>query len=136
VPLCGVAASRRADLLVCGSFDGWVYLVNENGLPLGRIETDGEVWSVACSDDAALICLGSGDHTVRLIDNWCSVAPIREVNSFESSVVMECGHLAYLSIYNENQKDIIRKNSPSTKSMREMLEKAGFSGCQYHTQCA
>lgn len=88
-PICGVAASRRADLLVCGSFDGWVYLVNENGLPLGRLETDGEVWSVACSDDAALICLGSGDHTIRLIDNWCSVAPIREVNSFESSVVRD-----------------------------------------------
>lgn len=86
-PICGIAASRHADLFVCGSFDGWVYLTEANGRPLGRIETDGEVWSVACSDDAALICIGSGDHTLRLVSNWCSVAPIREVMSFESSVI-------------------------------------------------
>jgi SAM-dependent methyltransferase/tetratricopeptide (TPR) repeat protein len=85
-PICGVACSRRADLFVGGSFDGWVYLVNEQGLPLSRLETEGEVWSVACSDDAALICIGSGDHTVRFIENACSVAPIREVANLESTL--------------------------------------------------
>ena len=85
-PICGVAVSRRADLYVCGSFDGWVYLTNESGIPLGRWETEGEVWSVACSDDAAIICVGSGDQTVRLLDNCCGVAPIREVTSLESTV--------------------------------------------------
>jgi SAM-dependent methyltransferase len=85
-PICGVAVSRRADLFVCGSFDGWIYLVNELGLPLGRFETDGEIWSVACSDDAAIICVGSGDQTIRLLDNCCSVAPIREVASLEAAV--------------------------------------------------
>jgi SAM-dependent methyltransferase len=48
---------------------------------------------------------------------------------------MECSHLAYLSIYNENQKDIIRKNSPSTKLMREVLEKAGFEGIEIRPFC-
>lgn len=85
-PICGVATSRRADVFVCGSFDGWVYLVNERGLPLGRLETEGEIWSVSCSDDAAIICIGSGDQTVRLVDNCCSVAPMREVLCLESAV--------------------------------------------------
>lgn len=85
-PICGVAISSNADLIVCGSFDGWVYLINECGLPLGKIETEGEIWSVACSDDAAVICIGSGDQTIRLIDNVCSTAPIAEITNLESLV--------------------------------------------------
>jgi len=48
---------------------------------------------------------------------------------------MECGHLAYLSIYNENQKNTIRKNSPSTASMRQMLGNAGFGEIQIRSFC-
>lgn len=85
-PICGVAMSGRGDLIVCGSFDGWIYVITGGGSLIGRIETSGEVWSVACSEDAALICVASGDHTLRLIDNSCSAAPIREVLQFDSAV--------------------------------------------------
>lgn len=85
-PICGVSTSRRGDLAICGSFDGWVYVVSSDGSVLGRLETGGEVWSVASSDDAALICAASGDHTIRLIENACSVAATREITYFESCV--------------------------------------------------
>jgi SAM-dependent methyltransferase len=48
---------------------------------------------------------------------------------------MECRHLAYLSIYNEKQKDMIRVNSPSEASMRAMLERAGFVDIQVRPFC-
>lgn len=86
-PICGVAITRSGDIFICGSFDGWVYVVNRRGIPLGRMETNGEVWSVACSDDAALFCIASGDHTVRLIENQCSVAPVREISQLESAAM-------------------------------------------------
>jgi SAM-dependent methyltransferase/WD40 repeat protein len=82
-PICGVSASRDGHLLVCGSFDGWFYLVNHSGVPLGRLETNGEVWSVVASDDAAHICIASGDHIVRFVENCCTVAPNQELCMFE-----------------------------------------------------
>jgi SAM-dependent methyltransferase/tetratricopeptide (TPR) repeat protein len=78
-PICGVSICGDGDLIVCGSFDGWVYLVNRTGIPLGRLETNGEVWSVVSSDDAARICIASGDHIVRFLENHCSVTPNQEI---------------------------------------------------------
>lgn len=83
-PICGLAATRDGALIVAGSFDGWVYLITAEGSVLGRLETNGEVWSVACSDDAAKICVASGDETVRLLDSHCSSTSIREIIAIES----------------------------------------------------
>jgi SAM-dependent methyltransferase len=85
-PVCGVSMSADGGLLVCGSFDGWVYLINHTGIPLGKLETSGEVWSVVSSDDAARLCIASGDHIVRFLDNACSVAPQREMSVFERAL--------------------------------------------------
>lgn len=82
-PICGVSTSDNGELLVCGSFDGWVYLVNRTGIALGRLETNGEVWSVFASDDAARICIASGDHIVRFLENCCSVGPNHEIRLSE-----------------------------------------------------
>lgn len=85
-PICGVSTSRDGELFVCGSFDGWAYLINRSGVPLGRVETTGEVWSVAASDDGARICIGSGDHMVHFLENYCSVAPNQELTLSELAV--------------------------------------------------
>jgi len=85
-PVCGVSMSADGGLLVCGSFDGWVYLINDTGLPLGKLETSGEVWSVTASDDAARICIASGDHIVRFLENCCSVAPQKEMSVLERAI--------------------------------------------------
>jgi 2-polyprenyl-3-methyl-5-hydroxy-6-metoxy-1,4-benzoquinol methylase len=84
-PICGIASSKEGELLVGGSFDGWVYLLRNDGTVLGRLETNGEVWSVACSDDATRICIGSGDKTVRFLENHCNATSIREIGEFESA---------------------------------------------------
>lgn len=82
-PICGVSVSNDGELVVCGSFDGWIYLVNRTGIPLGKLETSGEVWSVTSSDDAARICVASGDHIVRFLENCCSIAPNQEIYLLE-----------------------------------------------------
>jgi SAM-dependent methyltransferase len=84
-PVCGIATSRDGELLVGGSFNGWVYLLKNDGTVLGRLETNGEVWSVACSDDVARICVGSGDKTVRFLESHCNATSIREIREFESA---------------------------------------------------
>lgn len=84
-PVCGVACSNDGKVLIGGSFDGWVYLLKEDGAILERLETNGEVWSIACSDDAARICIASGDKTIRFVENRCNAASIFETAEFESS---------------------------------------------------
>jgi tetratricopeptide (TPR) repeat protein len=84
-PICGIAGSRDGELIVAGSFDGWVYLVGPDGAVLARLETNGEVWSVACSEDAAKICVASGDETVRFLDNYCNSTSLIEVAAIESA---------------------------------------------------
>lgn len=48
---------------------------------------------------------------------------------------LECEHLAYLSIYNEKQKDVIRTNSPSTDAIKTLLEHAGFANVVIRPFC-
>jgi len=48
---------------------------------------------------------------------------------------LECEHLAYLSIYNEKQKDIIRANSPSVIEIKNLLMSAGFSDVMVRPFC-
>ena len=106
-PICGVSMSGDGGLLVCGSFDGWVYLINHTGIPLGRLETSGEVWSVVSSHDAARICIASGDHIVRFLENYCSAAPHKEISVFEgaissrSSVELKSGLEKLLRLYSQ-----------------------------------
>lgn len=92
-PICGVAISQRGSAFVCGSFDGKAYLVSEAGRPVAKFETNGEVWSVACSDDIAQLCVASGDHTIRLIDNACNVAALEEIMACEQAISNKSGDI-------------------------------------------
>lgn len=82
-PLCGVSATPNGQMLFVGSFDGSAYLVDRAGKTLWSVETDGEVWSTACSTDATLVCLGSGDNSVRLYENFCSTSAYEEIEAVE-----------------------------------------------------
>jgi len=39
---------------------------------------------------------------------------------------VECPHLSYLSIYDESQKELIRRNSKTRLEMKQLFEKSGF----------
>jgi 2-polyprenyl-3-methyl-5-hydroxy-6-metoxy-1,4-benzoquinol methylase len=96
--ICGIAASANGDLLLAGGFDGWVRLLNRAGQTLGRFETHGEVWSLACSSDASRVCVGSGDHLVRVLENSCTSGVLKEVMDFESATVSEAQLGTHLSL--------------------------------------
>lgn len=85
-PVCGVAISDDGGLIALGSFDGNLYLTTRTGDVLWQCPTGGEVWSVTMSADGSLICLGSGDHLVRLLHNECSAAAVTEIRATESQL--------------------------------------------------
>ncbi|PYP87189.1 MAG: hypothetical protein DMF61_11140 [Blastocatellia bacterium AA13] len=90
IAICGVDISDDGKLLGLGSFDGRLYITDGAGRCLWRYETDGEVWSVAMSGDGRLICIGSGDQSVRLFFNRCTASALDEVRAVEDS--LECVH--------------------------------------------
>ena len=90
-PLCGISVTADGRLLFLGSFDGRGYLVDRRGRVLWSVETEGEVWSTASSVDGGLVCLGSGDHSVRLYENACSTAAHQEVEAIESELLGTTG---------------------------------------------
>ncbi|QNM96269.1 methyltransferase domain-containing protein [Chitinimonas koreensis] len=67
-PICGAAVSAQG-LAALGSFDGRAYLVNGEGRLLWSLDAGGEVWATAVSTDGALVVVGSGDGTLRLVRN-------------------------------------------------------------------
>lgn len=85
-PLCGISVTQDGNMLFAGSFDGRAYFVDRTGKVLWSVETDGEVWSTACSSDGSLVCLGSGDHTVRLFENMCNTAAHQEIEAVEQDL--------------------------------------------------
>jgi SAM-dependent methyltransferase/WD40 repeat protein len=83
-PLCGIAASP-CGLVVTGSFDGRVYLTSSSGEVIWQYATDGEVWCVTISPNSRLVCVASGDHTVRLLRNhWDETAVIRHASCLKT----------------------------------------------------
>ena len=86
-PLCGVSVTADGRLLFLGSFDGRAYLADRRGRVLWSVETEGEVWSTAISADGGLVCLGSGDHSVRLYENAYNTAAYQEVEAVERELL-------------------------------------------------
>lgn len=85
-PICGVAVSDDGKVLSLGGFDGHLYLISSRGQRLWTYETNGEVWSVAMSRDGRLICVGSGDNSVRLLLNHSTSAAISEMHAVEDAI--------------------------------------------------
>lgn len=95
-PVCGVSATSDGELVACGSFNGHALLATGKGDLLWSLETQGEVWSTAISRDGSSICVGSGDHTVRLLHNRITSAAIREIQAAET-VLLDLGHAVSLA---------------------------------------
>jgi len=85
-PICGVSISDDGKILALGSFDGRVYVTSAKGHCLWSFETDGEVWSTVLSADGSLVCVGSGDQNIYLLQNLCSSAVLKEIEAVEAAV--------------------------------------------------
>lgn len=84
-PMCGAAISAGGAVLL-GSFDGSAYLINSEGRLVWTFDADGEIWSTALSDDGSFAIVGSGDGTVRVIENRAADRVLRELLVLEKGV--------------------------------------------------
>ncbi|MDB4955293.1 MAG: methyltransferase domain protein [Myxococcales bacterium] len=84
--ICGVAISNGG-ILALGGFDGRVNLIGgPAGSVLCSLYTQGEVWSVALSDDASRLLVASSDGSLRLLRVLpCDVA-VDELGQLEESI--------------------------------------------------
>lgn len=82
-PMCGVSITPCGTIIALGSFDGRVYIGNHKGELLWSTMTQGEIWSLALSNDATLLCVGSGDASLYFIRNHSNSAAIAELEGLE-----------------------------------------------------
>ncbi len=85
-PICGVSLSEDFRVFALGSFDGRAYITSPKGHCLYTIETDGEVWSTAMSANGSIVCVGSGDQTIYLIENFCNSTVLKEMELLEDAI--------------------------------------------------
>ncbi|WP_051709869.1 methyltransferase domain-containing protein [Andreprevotia chitinilytica] len=84
-PICGAAVSSRG-IAALGSFDGLAYVVNCEGRLLWSLEAGGEVWATALSSDGSLVIIGSGDGSIRVVQNYVNDTVIDELLALENHV--------------------------------------------------
>lgn len=89
---CGISVTDDGELLALGSFDGRLYLATRNGETLWSYSTDGEVWSSAMSSDGAKVCIGSGDHSVRMFHSDCNSSAFSEIRLTEATLSCQITH--------------------------------------------
>ena len=144
-PLCGIAASADGLVVACGSFDGRAVLSTRRGDTLWELETKGEIWSTAMSGDGALVCIGGGDHAVRLIRNHCHSSALQEVQAVEagvsaqgvrlqseslnqlSNIYLKYGLVQYRLQEDERARECVPRDPLSAESVEVFLE--GRPGC-------
>lgn len=92
-PSCGIAATDDGQVVAISSFDGCLYLCSRDGTPFWSYRTEGEAWSTAISADGSLVCVGSGDHRVRLFGNEITSAAVLEIRANEQTLSREATHI-------------------------------------------
>jgi len=136
--ICGVAHFGNGKLIVCGSFDGKIYLIDSRGRIIWNINTWEEVWGVDITNDGKMICAGSGDSNVYMIKNNFLVKNLEETINFEKEILndgrnfshrkadalfnyyIEKGLITY-GLDNIKKSKKIKKESPAANIITEKL---------------
>ena len=83
--------------------------------------------------------MGTFDH-IEKKDQLSLLSKLYDALNLNGLVIIslwdiECQHLAYLSIYDEVQKELIRKNSPTWAEMSESMGRVGFRNVTIRPFC-